>query len=48
MAAYLLFPQNMLAIIPMVVDVQMWQLVPHPEVLSSGSSSCTLPELHHN
>lgn len=41
-------PQCVLAIIPLVIGVHMWQLVPGPEVLDSDSSSHIHPGLSHN
>ena len=39
MGACHLFPQLVLVIIPLRVDVLMWWLVPSPSVLSSGGAS---------
>lgn len=45
MGAYHLFPWHVLAVISLIVGVQIWQLVPGPGVLSSGSGSLLHPEL---
>lgn len=39
-----LFPKHVLAIIPLILHVQMWQLVLNPGVFKSSGSSCILPE----
>lgn len=39
MDACRLFPQHVPAIIPLIVGMRMWRLVPGPEVLSSSGGS---------